>query len=86
MRFAPVTPWFVSLHPVECASVARALVVCDEIIVMKDGHKVTQVARADYDKPSSERYDECLKQAVPELRQGWLEEHESLPADVLRAE
>nr|WP_236883950.1 hypothetical protein [Dickeya fangzhongdai] len=53
---------------------------------MKDGHKVTQVARADYDKPSSERYDECLKQAVPELRQGWLEEHESLPADVLRAE
>ncbi|WP_042859406.1 ABC transporter ATP-binding protein [Dickeya sp. NCPPB 3274] len=60
--------------------------VCDEIIVMKDGHKVTQVVRADYDKPSSELYYERLKRAVPELRQGWLEEHESLPAEVLKVE
>lgn len=51
--------------------------VCDEIIVVKNGHMVTQVARADYDKPSSELYYERLKRAVPELRQGWLDEHEA---------
>ncbi|EFE94541.1 ABC transporter, ATP-binding protein [Serratia odorifera DSM 4582] len=51
--------------------------VCDEIIVVKNGHRVTQVARADYDKPSSDLYYERLKRAVPELRQGWLDEHEA---------
>ncbi|KQN63513.1 MULTISPECIES: ABC transporter ATP-binding protein [unclassified Erwinia] len=50
--------------------------VCDEIVVMKNGRMVTQVARADYDKPSTEIYYERLKRAVPELRQGWLDEHE----------
>ncbi|MGE9549722.1 ABC transporter ATP-binding protein [Erwinia amylovora] len=50
--------------------------VCDEIIVVKDGRMVTQVARADYDKPSTELYYERLKRAVPELRQGWLDEHQ----------
>ncbi|MEJ4044509.1 ABC transporter ATP-binding protein [Erwinia sp. SLM-02] len=50
--------------------------VCDEIIVVKNGHMVTQVARQDYDKPSTELYYERLKRAVPELRQGWLDEHE----------
>jgi len=50
--------------------------VCDEIIVVKNGRMVTQVARADYDKPSSELYYERLKRAVPELRQGWLDEHQ----------
>ena len=50
--------------------------VCDEIIVVKNGRMVTQVARADYDKPSTELYYERLKRAVPELRQGWLDEHE----------
>ena len=50
--------------------------VCDEIVVMKNGRMVTQVARADYDKPSTELYYERLKRAVPELRQGWLDEHE----------
>ncbi len=51
--------------------------VCDEIIVVKNGRVVTQVARADYDKPSNELYYERLKRAVPELRQGWLDEHET---------
>ncbi|MGL6021009.1 MAG: ABC transporter, partial [Gibbsiella quercinecans] len=50
--------------------------VCDEIIVVKNGRMVTQVARCDYDKPSSELYYERLKRAVPELRQGWLDEYD----------
>ncbi|AUH01370.1 ABC transporter ATP-binding protein [Prodigiosinella confusarubida] len=60
--------------------------VCDEIIVMQGGRKVTQVVRADYDKPSTDLYYERLKRAVPELRQGWLEEHEALPSEILKAE
>ena len=56
--------------------------VCDDIVVMKQGRIVTQLARDDYDKPSSVLYFERLKRAVPELRQGWLDEHE----DVLKAE
>ncbi|MDU4002219.1 ABC transporter ATP-binding protein [Pluralibacter gergoviae] len=56
--------------------------VCDDIVVMKSGRIVTRIARADYDKPSSELYFERLKRAVPELRQGWLDEHE----DILKAE
>ena len=55
---------------------------CDDIVVMKQGRIVTQLARDDYDKPSSVLYFERLKRAVPELRQGWLDEHE----DVLKAE
>ncbi|MFU9138080.1 ABC transporter ATP-binding protein [Erwinia tasmaniensis] len=51
--------------------------VCDEIIVVKSGRMVTQVARADYDKPSTDLYYERLKRAVPELRQGWLDEHDA---------
>ena len=51
--------------------------VCDEIMVVKNGRMVTQVARADYDKPSTELYYERLKRAVPELRQGWLDEHDA---------
>lgn len=50
--------------------------VCDEIIVVKNGRMVTQVVRSDYDKPSSELYYERLKRAVPELRQGWLDEYD----------
>ncbi|MCA1176298.1 MULTISPECIES: ABC transporter ATP-binding protein [unclassified Pantoea] len=56
--------------------------VCDDIVVMKSGRIVTQISRADYDKPTSELYFERLKRAVPELRQGWLDEHE----EVLKAE
>lgn len=58
--------------------------VCDQILVVKNGRMVTQVARADYDKPSSELYYERLKRAVPELRQGWLDEHNDI-ADGLAA-
>jgi len=58
--------------------------VCDQILVVKNGRMVTQVARADYDKPSSELYYERLKRAVPELRQGWLDEHNEI-ADGLAA-
>ncbi len=56
--------------------------VCDEIVVMRDGHAVAQVARGDYDKPNSNLYFERLKRAVPELRLGWLDEHE----EILKAE
>lgn len=56
--------------------------VCDEIVVMKSGRIVTQLSRDDYNKPSSDLYFERLKRAVPELRQGWLEEHQ----EVLKAE
>ena len=56
--------------------------VCDDIVVMKSGRIVTHLPREDYDKPSSELYFERLKRAVPELRQGWLDEHE----EVLKAE
>ena len=52
--------------------------VCDDIIVMKQGRVVTQLASEDYDKPSSELYFERLKRAVPELRQGWLDEHQEM--------
>ncbi|MBS0855122.1 MULTISPECIES: ABC transporter ATP-binding protein [unclassified Tatumella] len=56
--------------------------VCDEIVVMKQGRIVTQLASDDYDKPSGELYFERLKRAVPELRCGWLDEHR----DTLKAE
>jgi peptide/nickel transport system ATP-binding protein len=48
--------------------------VCDEIVVMKDGHKLTQVARADYERGPHHPYYEELARAVPELRRGWLDE------------
>ncbi|NDL62230.1 ABC transporter ATP-binding protein [Acerihabitans arboris] len=60
--------------------------VCDDIIVVKNGRMVTRVERADYDKPSDVLYYERLKRAVPELRQGWLDEHEALPVEILKAE
>nr|WP_226950966.1 ABC transporter ATP-binding protein [Rouxiella sp. S1S-2] len=56
--------------------------VCDDIIVVNDGKMVTQVSRADYEKPSSHLYYERLKRAVPELRQGWLEEQDADVADL----
>ena len=56
--------------------------VCDDIVVMRQGRVVTQLASEDYDKPSSELYFERLKRAVPELRQGWLDEHQ----ETLKAE
>ncbi len=48
--------------------------VCDEIVVMRNGRKLTQVARADYDRGPHHPYYEELARAVPELRRGWLDE------------
>ncbi len=48
--------------------------VCDEIVVMHHGRKLTQVARADYDRGPHHPYYEQLAASVPELRQGWLDE------------
>jgi peptide/nickel transport system ATP-binding protein len=48
--------------------------VCDEIIVMQHGRKLTQVARRDYDRGPHHPYYEQLARAVPELRCGWLDE------------
>lgn len=48
--------------------------VCDEIVVMQHGRKLTQVARADYDCGPHHPYYEQLAASVPELRQGWLDE------------
>lgn len=48
--------------------------VCDEIVVMQHGRKLTQVARADYERGPHHPYYELLARSVPELRQGWLDE------------
>jgi peptide/nickel transport system ATP-binding protein len=48
--------------------------VCDEIVVMRHGKKLAQVARADYDRGPHHPYYEELARAVPELRRGWLDE------------
>jgi peptide/nickel transport system ATP-binding protein len=48
--------------------------VCDEIVVMQHGRKLTQVARADYERGPHHPYYEQLARAVPELRRGWLDE------------
>ncbi|MFM9899547.1 MAG: ABC transporter ATP-binding protein [Polaromonas sp.] len=48
--------------------------VCDEIVVMKDGCKLAQVARADYTRGPHHPYYQLLEQSVPELRQGWLDD------------
>ncbi|HEY9066832.1 MAG TPA: ABC transporter ATP-binding protein, partial [Burkholderiaceae bacterium] len=55
--------------------------VCDEIVVMRHGHKLAQVARADYEHGPHHPYYEQLARAVPELRRGWLDElDKQLPA------
>jgi peptide/nickel transport system ATP-binding protein len=48
--------------------------VCDEIVVMQHGRKLTQVPRCDYDRGPHHPYYEQLARAVPELRCGWLDE------------
>ena len=48
--------------------------VCDEIVVMQHGRKLTQVARADFERGPHHPYYEQLARAVPELRRGWLDE------------
>jgi peptide/nickel transport system ATP-binding protein len=47
--------------------------VCDEIVVMRHGRKLAQVARADYERGPHHPYYEELARAVPELRCGWLD-------------
>jgi peptide/nickel transport system ATP-binding protein len=60
--------------------------VCDEIVVMQHGRKLTQVARRDFDRGPHHPYYEQLARAVPELRRGWLDELDAQrPAPVLRA-
>jgi len=48
--------------------------VCDEIVVMRNGRKLAQVARADYERGPHHPYYEELARAVPELRRGWLDD------------
>ena len=52
--------------------------VCDEIVVMQHGRKLTQVARVDYDRGPHHPYYELLARSVPELRRGWLDEIDAL--------
>ncbi|MCP1175093.1 ABC transporter ATP-binding protein [Ralstonia chuxiongensis] len=54
--------------------------VCDEIVVMQNGRKLTQVARADFDRGPHHPYYEQLANSVPELRQGWLDERDRTTA------
>jgi peptide/nickel transport system ATP-binding protein len=48
--------------------------ICDEIVVMQHGRKVTQIARPDFDLPNPHPYYALLSQSVPELRRGWIDE------------
>lgn len=48
--------------------------VCDEIVVMRHGRKLAQVARDDYERGPHHPYYQELARAVPELRCGWLDE------------
>ncbi|MBN3853280.1 ABC transporter ATP-binding protein [Paraburkholderia sp. Ac-20340] len=48
--------------------------ICDEIVVMQHGRKVTQVAREDYERGPHHPYYELLSRSVPELRRGWIDE------------
>jgi peptide/nickel transport system ATP-binding protein len=48
--------------------------VCDEIVVMQHGRKLTQVARADFERGPHHPYYELLARSVPELRCGWLDD------------
>ncbi|KAF1021491.1 MAG: Glutathione import ATP-binding protein GsiA [Paracidovorax wautersii] len=54
--------------------------ICDEIVVMRDGRKLAQVARADYDRGPHHPYYELLARSVPELRRGWIDECQSARA------
>jgi peptide/nickel transport system ATP-binding protein len=58
--------------------------VCDEIVVMQHGRKLTQVARADYDRRPQHPYYELLARSVPELRRGWLDELDAARPPVVR--
>ncbi|MFS8934074.1 ABC transporter ATP-binding protein [Cupriavidus taiwanensis] len=48
--------------------------ICDEIVVMQHGRKVTQVAHEDYERGPHHPYFTLLARSVPELRRGWIDE------------
>ncbi|WP_316154915.1 ABC transporter ATP-binding protein [Cupriavidus sp. BIC8F] len=48
--------------------------ICDEIVVMQHGRKLTQVAHADYERGPHHPYYDLLARSVPELRRGWIDE------------
>jgi len=48
--------------------------ICDEIVVMQHGRKLTQVAHADYERGPHHPYYALLARSVPELRRGWIDE------------
>lgn len=54
--------------------------ICDEIVVMRHGRKLSQVARADFDRGPHHPYYDLLASSVPELRQGWLDERDRAAA------
>ncbi len=47
--------------------------VCDEVIVMQHGCKVTQVSRENYTRGPHHPYYSLLERSVPELRTDWLD-------------
>lgn len=48
--------------------------VCDRIVVMRNGRKLDEIARADYASGGHHPYYEQLARSVPELRTGWLDD------------
>jgi peptide/nickel transport system ATP-binding protein len=55
--------------------------VCDEIVVMQHGRKLSQVARADYERGPHHPYYQLLARSVPELRRGWLDDMDHAAAE-----
>ncbi len=58
--------------------------VCDEIVVMQHGRKLSQVARADYERGPHHPYYDLLARSVPELRRGWLDDMDRAAAPPTR--
>lgn len=56
--------------------------ICDEIVVMQHGRKVTQVAREDYERGPHHPYYELLSRSVPELRRGWIDDVQLPKAEI----
>jgi peptide/nickel transport system ATP-binding protein len=59
--------------------------VCDEIVVMQHGRKLSQVARADYQRGPHHPYYDLLARSVPELRRGWLDDMDLTAAASVKA-
>ncbi|MFO1327681.1 MAG: ABC transporter ATP-binding protein [Rubrivivax sp.] len=54
---------------------------CDDIVVMRHGRQLAQIARDAYEGPAPHPYYEQLRRAVPQLRRGWLDEVDAAPPD-----